>query len=29
MSVKEYGDMGIKVGDKVRIEIKKSENSGI
>jgi hypothetical protein len=29
MSVKEYGDMGIKVGDKVKIEIKKSENTGI
>ncbi len=29
MSVKEYEDMGIKVGDKVTIEIKKSENSGI
>lgn len=29
MSVKEYGDMSIKVGDKVNIEIKKSENSGI
>jgi hypothetical protein len=29
MSMKEYEDIGIKVGDKVTIEIKKSENSGI
>jgi len=29
MSMKEYEDIGIIVGDKVTIEIKKSENSGI
>jgi hypothetical protein len=29
MNMKEYDDIGIKVGDKVTIEIKKSENSGI
>lgn len=29
MSMKEYEDIGIKVGDKVTIEIKKSENNGI
>jgi hypothetical protein len=29
MSMKDYEDMGIKVGDKVSIEIKKSENTGI
>jgi hypothetical protein len=29
MSMKEYDDIGIKVGDKATIEIKKSENSGI
>jgi predicted lysophospholipase L1 biosynthesis ABC-type transport system permease subunit len=29
MSMKEYEDIGIKVGDKVTIEFKKSENSGI
>jgi len=29
MSMKEYEDIGVKVGDKVTIEIKKSENSGI
>ena len=29
MSMKEYEDIGIKVGNKVTIEIKKSENSGI
>jgi hypothetical protein len=29
MSMKEYEDMSIKVGDKVTIEIKKSDNSGI
>jgi hypothetical protein len=27
--MKEYEDIGIKVGDKVTIEIKKSENDGI
>jgi hypothetical protein len=26
--MKEYEDMAIKVGDKVRIEIKKADNSG-
>jgi hypothetical protein len=29
MSMKEYEDIGIKVGDKVTVEIKKSENDGI
>jgi hypothetical protein len=29
MSMKEYEDLGIKVGDKVSIEIKKSDNTGI
>ena len=29
MSMKEYEDMSIKVGDKVTIEIKKLDNSGI
>src|ERR671922_2679527 len=29
MSMKEYEDMSIKVGDKVTIEIKKPDNSGI
>ena len=29
MSMKEYEDIGIKVGDKVTIEFKKSDNSGI
>ena len=29
ISMKEYEDIGIKVGDKVIIEIKKSDNSGI
>jgi hypothetical protein len=29
MSMKEYEDIGTKVGDKVTIEIKKSENDGI
>jgi hypothetical protein len=29
MSMKEYEDMSIKVGDKVTIEIKKADNSGI
>ena len=29
MSMKDYEDMGIKVGDKVSIEIKKSDNTGI
>jgi hypothetical protein len=29
MSMKEYEDIGIKVGDKVTIEIKKLENNGI
>jgi hypothetical protein len=29
MSMKEYEDIGIKVGDQATIEIKKSENSGI
>jgi hypothetical protein len=27
--MKEYEDMAIKVGDKVRIEIKKADNSGV
>jgi hypothetical protein len=29
ITMKEYEDMGIKVGDKVRIEIKKADNSGV
>jgi hypothetical protein len=29
ITMKEYDDMAIKVGDKVRIEIKKSDNSGV
>jgi hypothetical protein len=29
MSMKEYEDIAIKVGDKVTIEIKKSDSSGI
>jgi hypothetical protein len=29
LSMREYQDMGIKVGDKVRIEIEKTESSGI
>jgi hypothetical protein len=29
MSMKEYEDIGIKVGDKVTVEIQKSENDGI
>jgi hypothetical protein len=29
MSMKEYEDIGMKVGDKVTVEIKKSENDGI
>jgi hypothetical protein len=29
MSMKEYEDIGTKVGDKVTVEIKKSENDGI
>jgi hypothetical protein len=29
MSMKEYEDIGIKVGDKVTVEFKKSDNSGI
>jgi len=29
ISMREYEDMGIKVGDRVTIEIKKSESSGI
>lgn len=29
MSMKEYEDIGIKVGDKVTVEIKRSENDGI
>ena len=28
-SIREYEEMGVKVGEKVSIEIKKSENSGI
>jgi hypothetical protein len=28
-SIREYEEMGLKVGEKVSIEIKKSENSGI
>jgi predicted lysophospholipase L1 biosynthesis ABC-type transport system permease subunit len=29
MSMREYQDMSIKVGDKVTVEIKKSDTSGI
>ena len=29
ISMREYEDMGIKVGDRVTIEIKKSDSSGI
>ena len=29
MSMKEYEDMGIKVGDKVTIDVTKLDNSGI
>ena len=29
ISMREYEDMGIKVGDKVTVEIKKSDNSGV
>ncbi len=29
LSIREYEESGLKVGDKVTIEIKKSENSGI
>ena len=29
ITMKEYEDMAIKVGDKVRIEIKKADNSGV
>jgi hypothetical protein len=29
ITMKEYEDMSIKVGDKVRIEIKKADNSGV
>ena len=29
ITMKEYGDMATKVGDKVRIEIKKVDNSGV
>ncbi len=29
MSMKEYEDIGVKVGDRVTVEIKKSENDGI
>ena len=29
ISTKEYEEMAIKVGDKVRIEIKKADNSGV
>jgi hypothetical protein len=29
ITMKEYGDMAIKIGDKVRIEIKKADNSGV
>jgi hypothetical protein len=29
ITIKEYEDMAIKVGDKVRIEIKKADNSGV
>jgi hypothetical protein len=29
MSMKEYEDIGIKVGDKVTIEVKKSDSGGI
>ena len=29
ISKREYEDMGIKVGDKVTVEIKKSDNSGV
>jgi hypothetical protein len=29
MSMKEYEDIGVEVGDKVTVEIKKSENDGI
>jgi hypothetical protein len=29
LSMREYQDMGIKVGDKVHIEIQKTENSGV
>ena len=29
MSMNEYEDLGIKVGDKVSVEIKKSDNTGI
>jgi hypothetical protein len=29
ITMKEYEDMAIKVGDKVRIEIKKADNNGV
>jgi hypothetical protein len=29
ITMKEYEDMAIKVGDKIRIEIEKAENSGV
>ena len=29
ITMKEYEDMAIKVGDKVRIEIRKADNSGV
>jgi hypothetical protein len=29
ITMKEYEDMAIKVGDKVRIEIKKADSSGV
>jgi hypothetical protein len=29
ISMREYEDMAIKIGDKITIEIKKSDNSGI